>query len=188
MSNLSALLKAEALLAIRSDDSNLADSKLREAESICRATLDTRRRVLGENHQATLATQNNLARILQEKGEYAAAERLDRKTILVLRRRLGDNHRNTLDAMSSLRMMPSRPGRGCLRAKTTVRPSAATSGERGIGVTYRHDSVRFRDGLPNININMKILKLLLTPFYNFRNRWRYEKRIRELKKNDPFLY
>ncbi|KAK5260321.1 hypothetical protein LTR40_004369 [Exophiala xenobiotica] len=53
-----------------------------EAEEMHRQTLDLREKVLGEEHQSTLGSMNNLALVLRQQGKYEEAEQMHRQTLI----------------------------------------------------------------------------------------------------------
>jgi non-specific serine/threonine protein kinase/serine/threonine-protein kinase len=73
-----------------------------EAQPEIERAVRLRRRVLGDDHPATLESLSWLARVLRGRGQYAAAEALLRKIVEVRRRVLGEAHRDTLASMSLL--------------------------------------------------------------------------------------
>ena len=58
-------------------------SELSEAARIYRETLELRRRVLGAEHPSTLASANNLASVLDNKGELSKAGQIFREALEV---------------------------------------------------------------------------------------------------------
>lgn len=82
-----------------------------EAEKILRAALDIQRRVLGPEHQETLGTAGNLARILLQEGHNADAEKLERETLDIRRRVLGPEHPDTAESVYDLAVVAEREGR-----------------------------------------------------------------------------
>jgi hypothetical protein len=64
--------------------------------------VEVRRRVLGEEHPATLTSMNNLAITLWEMGEYLSALQLMQRTVDGRARVLGPDHP---DALNSGRML-----------------------------------------------------------------------------------
>ena len=75
---------------------------MQAARDLDQDTLDRRRRVLGEDHPATLATANNLADSLCDLGEVQAARDLAQDALDRCRRVLGEDHPDTLDSASHL--------------------------------------------------------------------------------------
>jgi len=73
-----------------------------EAQPQIERAVSLRRRVLGDDHPATLESMSWQARVLRGRGDYIAAEALFRKIVEVRRRVLGEAHRDTLASMSLL--------------------------------------------------------------------------------------
>ncbi len=63
-----------------------------DARQVTEDTLARRRRVLGEDHRATLASATSLANDLRALGEIQAARDLDEDTLARYRRVLGEDH------------------------------------------------------------------------------------------------
>lgn len=61
-----------------------------------RRALESRERTLSREHPNTLVSINNLALLLQAKGDYAAAEPLNRRALKARERTLGPEHPDTL--------------------------------------------------------------------------------------------
>ena len=74
----------------------LSAGKLSEAEALLREALEGNRRAFGDEHQDTLVSIANLARLLQAQGEIDEAELLFGRALEGLRRTLGDEHPYTL--------------------------------------------------------------------------------------------
>src|SRR5262249_6780772 len=79
-----------------------ADARLAEAEKLERETLDICQRVLGREHQDTLAVMNNIGSTLDYEGRYTEAEQLHRETFAIQRRILGPEHRDTMASMCNI--------------------------------------------------------------------------------------
>ena len=79
-----------------------AQGKLAEAEPYCREALESRRRVLGDEHADTLISINNMGFLLQAQGKLAEAEPYCREALGGCRRVLGDDHRITLMSISTM--------------------------------------------------------------------------------------
>ena len=79
-----------------------AQGELEEAARILREALEVQRRVLGTEHQETLASANNLADVLADQGEFLEAARIHRETLEVQRRVLGAEHPDTLMSATNL--------------------------------------------------------------------------------------
>ena len=67
-----------------------------------RELLDVQRRVLGADHQRTLATTGNLAASLYGQGKHSEAEMMRRELLDVQRRVLGSEHPDALRAAANL--------------------------------------------------------------------------------------
>ena len=77
--------------------------KLDEAEPLFREALQAYREVLGDRHQSTLASINNLGVLLRDTGsDLGEAEALFREALQAKRETLGDRHLATLTSMLSL--------------------------------------------------------------------------------------
>ena len=86
---------------------NLADCRQHEgqyaeAERINRHVLSVEKRVLGETHPHTLATESNLALSLSLQEKHAEAERINREVLGARRRVLGEEHLDTLGSAGNL--------------------------------------------------------------------------------------
>jgi len=64
--------------------------------------LEIRRRELGDEHQETLLSINNLGYLLQDHGKLDEAEPFYREALRTSRRTLGDEHQDTLNSISNL--------------------------------------------------------------------------------------
>ncbi len=73
--------------------------------------LGARRRVLGEEYPATLASAGNLAMFLVHQEKYADAERIEREVLGVSRRVLGVEHPATLASEGNLAAWLSHQGK-----------------------------------------------------------------------------
>lgn len=81
-----------------------AEPLLRQAHKICQ-------RSLGPAHRDTLVIANNLASLLQLKGDHRTAEPLLRKALEASRRALGPDHPSTLVTANNLAFLLERMGR-----------------------------------------------------------------------------
>jgi len=63
--------------------------------------LQARRETLGDRHRDTLTSINNLASLLQDNGDLAAAEPLYREALQARRETLGDRHPDTLISINN---------------------------------------------------------------------------------------
>jgi hypothetical protein len=75
-----------------------------------REVLGVPKRVLGEEHPATLASASNLARSLSGQGTHAEAEAMKLKVLGARKRVLGEEHPGTLTSASNLAMFLSDQG------------------------------------------------------------------------------
>jgi len=76
--------------------------KLDVAESLLREALEGRRRVVGNEHPATLVSMNNLAGLLQEQGRLDDAELLYREAWKTSRLALGGTHPDSSRFLANL--------------------------------------------------------------------------------------
>jgi tetratricopeptide (TPR) repeat protein len=67
-----------------------------------RLSLETRRRVLGNEHPETLTMLNNLATLLKAEGRLTEAETYMREALETRRRVLGDEHPDTIASLNNL--------------------------------------------------------------------------------------
>jgi hypothetical protein len=72
------------------------------AQTLHSKVLEVRRRVLGEEHTATLGSLNKVAIVYEKQGQWAQAEAIQSKVLEISRRVLGEEHYDTLSAMISL--------------------------------------------------------------------------------------
>ena len=76
-----------------------------QAESLFRRVLEVRARTLGEAHQSTLASLNNLGEFYRIKGNHAQAGSCLRSALDAQSRTLGKEHPNTLASMNNLALL-----------------------------------------------------------------------------------
>jgi tetratricopeptide (TPR) repeat protein len=83
---------------------NLVDAQgdLPGARKIREQVLDVHRRVLGEEHPATLTSMNNLSDSLKAQGDLPGARKIQEQVLDVFRRMLGEEHPATLFSMNNL--------------------------------------------------------------------------------------
>jgi tetratricopeptide (TPR) repeat protein len=81
-----------------------------QAEPLPREALRLRERTLGKEHHDTLASLNNLAGLLQAKGDHAGAELLCRRALEAQERTLGKEHPDTLGSLNNLAVLLSDKG------------------------------------------------------------------------------
>ncbi|MBW3543009.1 MAG: serine/threonine-protein kinase [Planctomycetes bacterium] len=74
----------------------------KNAESQLTAALAQRRRLLGDEHQDTLATLNNLSLSLSGQGRFAEGQKLQEQVVASLREQHGDEDLKTLNAINNL--------------------------------------------------------------------------------------
>ncbi|KAL1503881.1 hypothetical protein AB1Y20_012344 [Prymnesium parvum] len=89
----------------------LEQGKLEEAEPLLREAAEARRAALGDRHEETLSSINNLAGLLLEQGRREEAEGLYREALQARRETLGDRHESTLTTMSNLGSLLNDQGR-----------------------------------------------------------------------------
>ena len=75
---------------------------LNTARPLLEGSVDVRRRVLGENDAATLHSQNHLAWLLYQQGNFTEAEKLYRATLNTQKHLLGTENPDTLMSMDGL--------------------------------------------------------------------------------------
>ncbi|MDH3254004.1 MAG: serine/threonine-protein kinase [Acidobacteriota bacterium] len=85
--------------------------RLERSEPQLVMALETRKRVLGDEHPETLSSINNLASLYQNQGRYAEAEPLYLTNIEAQKRVLGDDHLQTLSSMNNLAILYKNQGR-----------------------------------------------------------------------------
>jgi TIR domain/Tetratricopeptide repeat/NB-ARC domain len=93
--------------------------------------LDTFRRLLGDEHPATLSSMNNLADTLRRLGDLGGARTLHEQTLTTCRRVLGDEHPATLSSMSNLAL--TLRGLGDLGGARTLFEQTLTTCRRVLG-------------------------------------------------------
>jgi Flp pilus assembly protein TadD len=97
--------------------------------------LKTQERILGPEHPHTLASLNNLALLLSNKGDSDAAEPLYRRALEAQERILGPEHPDTLRSVKNLAMLLNATGR-LAEAVVLLRERAAKSEACLAGVRY----------------------------------------------------
>ena len=75
---------------------------MREQSRSSRRALDIRERVVGRDHPDTATSLNNLAALLQDKGDYEGAEPLYRRALDICERVLGKDHPDTATSLNNL--------------------------------------------------------------------------------------
>ena len=76
--------------------------RLKEAEELDMQVMETRKRVLGEEHPSTLTSMANLALTYKNQGRWKEAEELEVQVMETRKRVLGDEHLDVLMAMDNL--------------------------------------------------------------------------------------
>jgi tetratricopeptide (TPR) repeat protein len=82
-----------------------------EAEPLFLETLETQKRVLGDDHSSTLTSMGGLADVYTGQGRYDKSESLHLETLETQKRVLGDDHRNTLISIHNLAFLYMKQGR-----------------------------------------------------------------------------
>ena len=82
-----------------------AQGKYNAAEPLYREALEMNRETLGNRHQNTLTSINNLGNLLREKGDLTAAEPLLCELLEVARETLGNRHSHTLAYINNLGLL-----------------------------------------------------------------------------------
>ena len=120
--------------------------------SLLREAVEAYRETLGDLAPQTLSSMNNLASLLHDKGDLAAAEPLMREALQAQRETLGDRHANTLISIDSLAALLKAKG-DLAAAEPLLREALQTSRET---LGDRHP-----DTLLSINNLGMLLKLSL---------------------------
>ena len=80
----------------------MMQGRLAEAAELQVSVLESRTRVLGEDHPATLNAANNLALTYKKQGKLAEAKELQVQVLARRERVLGEDHPDTLKAARNL--------------------------------------------------------------------------------------
>jgi tetratricopeptide (TPR) repeat protein len=80
----------------------LGDGRYNEAEELFVQVMETRKRVLGDEHPDTLTSMGNLALTYWNQGRWKDAEELEVQVIETRKRVLGDEHPDTLTSIDNL--------------------------------------------------------------------------------------
>ena len=80
----------------------LSDGRYSESEELFVQVVETRKRVLGEEHPDTLKSIGNLASTFWSQGRWKEAEELDAQVLETRKRVLGDEHPSVLKSMANL--------------------------------------------------------------------------------------
>jgi hypothetical protein len=73
--------------------------------------METRKRVVGQEHPSTLARMSNLASTYRNQGRWKEAEQLEVQVVKTRKRLLGEDHPSTLTSMAKLASTYSSQGR-----------------------------------------------------------------------------
>ena len=88
-----------------------SDGRYNEAEELFVQVMETRKRVLGDEHPDTLTSMSNLALTYRNQGRWKEAEALQVKELGICSRLLGDEHPDTLTSMNNLALTYRNQGR-----------------------------------------------------------------------------
>jgi tetratricopeptide (TPR) repeat protein len=88
-----------------------SDGRYKEAEELQLQVMQTRKRVLGDEHPDTLGSKTNLALTYRNQGRWNEAEELSVQVMQMRKRVLGDEHPDTLTIMANLAATYSNQGR-----------------------------------------------------------------------------
>ncbi|KAF1828794.1 hypothetical protein BDW02DRAFT_204722 [Decorospora gaudefroyi] len=79
-----------------------SDGRWKEAEDLFEQELQTRKRVLGDEHPHTLSSIGNLASTYGNQGRWKEAEELEVQVMEARKRVLGNEHPHTLTSIDNL--------------------------------------------------------------------------------------
>jgi len=79
-----------------------SQGNLEAAENLEKQALETRKRILEEEHPNTLGSMRNLVLIYSSQGKWETAEKLEIQVLETRKRVLGERHRDTLISMGDL--------------------------------------------------------------------------------------
>jgi hypothetical protein len=88
-----------------------SDGRYREEEELVVQVMQTRKRVLGDEHPSTLISMDNLALTYKSQGRWKEAEELQVQEMQIMKRVLGDEHPSTLISMANLALTYESQGR-----------------------------------------------------------------------------
>jgi DNA polymerase III delta prime subunit len=88
-----------------------SDGQYKAAEELFVQVMETRKRVLGDEHPDTLISMNNLASTYRDQGRSNEAEELEVQVMQTRKRVLGDEHPDTLTSMANLALTYRNQGR-----------------------------------------------------------------------------
>ncbi|OCK73957.1 kinesin light chain 3 [Lepidopterella palustris CBS 459.81] len=89
----------------------LSDGRNNESEELFVQVIETRKKVLGNEHPDTLTSMANLASTYRNQGRWKKAEELQSTELQICKRVLGDEHPDTLTSMANLALTYSKQGR-----------------------------------------------------------------------------
>jgi eukaryotic-like serine/threonine-protein kinase len=92
-------------------DPERAARRIARARTLGEETLEAKRRVLGEEHETTLATMSNLSSVYVDLGMLSEAEALRRKDLEISERVLGPDHPDTLVSIANIGALLRRQGK-----------------------------------------------------------------------------
>jgi tetratricopeptide (TPR) repeat protein len=98
-------------LALKCASTLYSDGQYKEAEELQLQVVQTRKRVLGDEHPSTLISMGYLASTYSEQGRWNEAEELEVQVVQTRKRVLGDEHPSTLISMGNLASTYSEQGR-----------------------------------------------------------------------------
>jgi tetratricopeptide (TPR) repeat protein len=98
-------------LASRCATTLLSDGRYKEAEELLVEVIETRKRVLADEHPDTLTSMNNLASTYSNQGRWNEAEELEVQVLQTRKRVLSDEHPDTLTSMNNLALTYRNQGR-----------------------------------------------------------------------------
>jgi len=81
------------------------NGKYKKAERMHQQALELRQKVLGQEHQDTLTSMNDLALVLWYQGKYEEAEQMHRQALELREKVLGQKHQSTLTSMNNLALV-----------------------------------------------------------------------------------
>jgi hypothetical protein len=79
-----------------------SDGRYKEAEKLYVEVMQTRKRVLGDEHPDTLTSMASLAATYRNQGRWGEAKKLQVEVMQTIKRVLGDQHPSTLSSMANL--------------------------------------------------------------------------------------
>jgi tetratricopeptide (TPR) repeat protein len=98
-------------LALRCATALDLDGRYEEAEELGEQVMQTRKRVLGDEHPDTLTSMANLSSTFRKQGRWKEAEELEVEVMQAMKRVLGDEHSDTLLSIGNLAATYGNQGR-----------------------------------------------------------------------------